>query len=336
MKSYDNGDSWDQMLVYENPFAPYQGGATPVFGAGDITQSVALDSQGKAHMVFGRMKYYYNAQGIQYYFPATEGLIYWNEDMDPLDTTTVSSYTLDYLIDNGNLVGWIIPNMGDSTLAGWGEYYVSLTSFPQINIDDQDRVFVFYSGVAAGYEVGSKNFRHIYVNSSNDGGITWNGITDCNVDLIYLFAENVFPAMSPTLYNNKIHLFFQSDIAPGLHVWTNEHDPVNNDIVFMSIDTYLLTGMESIQTDREHTVQLHCFPNPCRDRINIIFNLETNSRVVLKVCNNQGNLIRREEMGSMEKGSHQLKFNRNDLPAGVYYLTLETDDLIHSGKMVIQ
>jgi hypothetical protein len=336
MKSYNNGDSWEKVLVYENPFAPYQGGATPVFGAGDITQSVSLDSQGKAHMVFGRMKYYYNAQGIQYYFPATEGLIYWNESMEPLDTTIVSSYTLEYLIESGNLVGWVIPNMGDSTLLGWGEYYVSLTSFPQINIDELDRIYVLYSGVAAGYELGSKNFRHIYGNSSNDGGLTWNGITDCNVDLIYLFAENVFPAMSPTFYNNKIHLFFQSDIAPGLHVWTNEHDPVNNDIIYMSLDTYQLTGLDSHQNDSESTLQLHCFPNPCNDKANITFKLETNSRVILKIYSNQGNLVRIEDVGRKEEGTHQFLINRNDLPAGIYCLSIETDDQIHSSKIIFQ
>ncbi|MEZ5195355.1 MAG: hypothetical protein R2764_02825 [Bacteroidales bacterium] len=176
MKSYNNGDSWEKIEVYHSPYSPYPGGATPTFGAGDFTSSVALDSQGKAHVTFGRLRYYYNNQSVQYYLPATEGIVYWNEDMDALDSTSISSYTLDNLISKGNLIGWITPHNGDSTLMGWGNYYVSLTSYPQINIDEQDRIFVIYSGVTAGYDNGVKNFRHIFGNSSNDGRLSmeWN------------------------------------------------------------------------------------------------------------------------------------------------------------------
>ncbi|MBN2174789.1 MAG: T9SS type A sorting domain-containing protein [Bacteroidales bacterium] len=335
MKSFDNGESWDQILVYENPYAPYQGGTTPVFGAGDITQSVALDSQGKAHMVFGRMKYYYNAQGTQYYFPATEGLIYWNEDMEPLDTTMVSSFTLEHLIENGNLVGWVIPNMGDSTLLGWGQYYVSLTSFPQINIDEQDRVFILYSGAAAGFEVGSKNFRHIYGNSSNDGGLTWNGITDCNTDLIYVYTENVFPAMSPTFYGNKIHFFFQSDNAPGMHVWTNEHDPENNSIVYMNLDTYLFTGSENYIHTKSETGTLVNYPNPFDKTTYFNIDLLTDSHILLEIFDLQGKPVRTEVMGWMSKGSHRIKLDRGALNNGIYFFSIQTNEKVSSGKMIV-
>jgi len=334
MKSLDNGDSWERTTVYENPYSPYPGGATPTFGAGDITQSIALDSQDKAHVVFGRMKYHYDIQGNMWYTPATEGIIYWNEDMNPLDTTIVSSYTLDYLIENGNIAGWII---GDSPLLGWGLYYVSLTSFPQINIDDQDRIFLFYSGLSSEHSAGSKNFRHIYGNSSSDGGFTWNGITDCNIDLIYLWAENVFPAASPTLSDNKIHMFFQSDDFQGLHVWTNEHDPTDNNIVYMSIETALLTSTNESFSNVNESVEIYSiYPNPFHNYTNLTMDLFQSCDVMLNIFDIQGKILRTESFGTIPKGKQVLKFERKDLNSGIYYYSLHTNESLKTGKLIIQ
>ena len=60
MKSYNNGDSWEKIVVFDSPLTPYPGGGSPVIPGGDATQAVALDSQGKAHVVFGRMIQYYS------------------------------------------------------------------------------------------------------------------------------------------------------------------------------------------------------------------------------------------------------------------------------------
>ena len=190
MKSIDNGDTWDQISVYENPYSTYSGGATPRFGAGDGTSAIALDSEGKAHVVFSRMVYYYNYQSQLLYVPATEGLIYWNESMPMLDTTSVSSYTLEHLEEGGNLIAWVT---GGTSLLGFGTYYLSLTTWPQILIDEYDRIFVVYSGVSPICHNEVMNYRHVFMNSSDDSGETWNGIEDINNNLLYSFSECIFP-----------------------------------------------------------------------------------------------------------------------------------------------
>ena len=337
MKSFDNGDTWQKIIVYDSPYSPYQGGATPTYGAGDITQSVALDSQGKAHLVFGRMKYYYNNLGTLYYFPATEGVIYWNENMSPLDTTIISSYTLDFLINNGNLIGWVTPYNGDSTLIGWGSYYVSLTSYPQINIDEQDRIFILYSGVAAGYDNGEKNFRHIFGNSSNDGGLTWNGIKDFNTDINYLYSECMYSAMSPTFTDNKIHFFFECDPFPGLHVWTNEHIAVNNDIVYMSADISFLTGTEYPALTLQNSTEVsQNYPNPFNEKTCLIVKLHKKSHLHLLILNTMGQEVRNKDYGMKEVGKFMIEINRDNLPEGLYFYVISSGEDKNTGKMIIQ
>ena len=337
MKSFDNGDNWQKIAVYENPYSPYQGGATPVFGAGDFTSSVALDIGGKAHLTFGRMKYYYNNAGQAYYYPGTEGVIYWNEDMNPLDTTAVSSYTLDHLINKGNLVGWVTPYNGDSTLIDWGDYYVSLTSYPQINIDEQNRIFILYSGVAAGYHNGSKNFRHIFGNSSNDGGISWNGIKDFNTDINYTFTECMYSPMSPTFTDNKIHFFFQNDDFAGLHVWTNEHGATTNNMVYMPIEISFLTATEKYETTEDNFFEVsQNYPNPFSDKSNIIVNLKTKSYLHFSILNFLGQVVHEINLGLKDKGKHRIEIDRKNLKPGIYFYVVSTEMDEVTGKMIIR
>ncbi len=335
MKSYDNGITWQKSIVYDSPYSPYPGGSTPTYGAGDITQSIALDNQGMAHVTFGRMKYYYNNLGNLFYFPATEGLIYWNENMDMLDSTIVSSYTLDKLINNGNLIGWVIPYNGDSTLIGWGSYYVSLTSWPQINIDEQERIFVLYSATAAGYDNGSKNFRHIFGNSSNDGGNTWNGIKDFCTDINYLFAECNYPAMSPTFINNTIHFYFETDPEPGLHVWTNEHNPTTNEFVYMPVEIPFLTGEQEYITHENNSdgVCLN-YPNPFNNYTHIEFKSKKAEIIQLNIYNSEGKQIRSTQY-NCQKGQNRIKLKRDQLTQGLYFYTIIQNYKIFNGKFII-
>jgi len=53
-----------------------------------------------------------NPPGAWYFYPTTEGMIYWNESMPMLDSTVISSYTLENLEAWGNLVGWVVPDTG--------------------------------------------------------------------------------------------------------------------------------------------------------------------------------------------------------------------------------
>jgi hypothetical protein len=78
--------------------------------------SLALDSEGKAHLVFGRMRVSdddYVAANNSYY-PYTDGLIYWKEGMPVLDTTALEDW--DGLIANGNLIASMLDYSGNDTI----------------------------------------------------------------------------------------------------------------------------------------------------------------------------------------------------------------------------
>lgn len=337
MKSYDNGDTWEQILVYENPFTPYAGGETPTFGGGDGSHAIALDSDGKTHVAFGRMCYVYDESNSLLYYPATEGLIYWNETMDVLDTGIISSYTLDYLIEDGYLLGWAIPSEGDSTIIGFGSYAASLTSFPQINIDNNDKVFAIWSGVAPGFTNGTMNFRHICGRASVDGGSTWEPINDFNVSILYWFSECAYPRMSPYFTGNNIHFAFQSDPEPGIHVWLNGHPPVENEIVYMKHPLSTLTGIDNQVPISSLNFSLsQNYPNPFNDRTFVITTLEKDSYISMKILNVVGQEVRYVNFGLVNKGTFRFGIEKKNLTGGIYYYILSDGQQSLTRKMIIQ
>ncbi|MCD4745851.1 MAG: T9SS type A sorting domain-containing protein [Bacteroidales bacterium] len=337
MKSYDNGDTWEQILAYENPYTPYTGGATPTFGGGDGSQAIALDSDGNAHIAFGRMRHVYDEEGTLYYYPATEGMIYWNETMAPLDTTIISSYTLDFLIANGNLIGWAIPSQGDSTIINFGTYSASLTSFPQINIDNNDKILALWSGVAPGYTNGAMNYRHICGRASIDGGATWEPIKDFNTDLQYIFSECVYPAMSPAFTENNFHFVFQADDEPGIFVWIGGHAATNNSFIYMKHPISFLTGTDEQISELNTDFNIsQNFPNPFHNKTFVLATLEKNTSLSLKIFNIIGQEVRYVDLGLVNKGEFRFDIRKDNLPVGVYYYTVSDGLQSITRKMIIQ
>jgi hypothetical protein len=335
MKSYDNGESWEKITVFDSPFTPYPGGAAPLFPGGDATQAVALDSQGKAHVVFGRMLWEYNDAGDLFLVTATEGLIYWNEDMPVLDTTLISTFTLQYLEEGGNLIGWMIPFEGDSAIIGYGDYYVSLTSHPQIQIDENDNIFVTWMGVAPGFKTLDKNYRHILGAGSTDGGMTWSGPADYNTDLIYYISECSYPVMSPTFPGGLVHLSFLEDPLPGIHVWANGHEAIENTVMYTTIpaDDFLVGIGESTRRTPDEPAIL-AYPNPFSDILNFSTEILQRGRVELKVMDFAGRVLITKDYGELQPGVHTISIDGEKFSPGIYLYRISAGGYTCTGKLV--
>jgi hypothetical protein len=322
LKSSDNGETWTTITAFDSPYTPYAGEATPTFGAGDGTSAVAIDNDGKVHVAFGRMKHYYDETGTRYYYPATEGMIYWNENMPPLDTGIISSYTLDYLIQGGNLAGWMIPLLGDSSIVDFGSYQASLTTYPQINIDAANNIFLLWSAVAPGYTNGSKNFRHICGRTWMNG-FGWHPIEDYNTDLAYLFSECAYPVMSPSFAGGNGYFLYQMDPEPGIHVWLSGHNPVTNQFEYRSVPLGFVVGTGGeVQTGTFGASQN--FPNPFTDITTIQLTLPERAYVRSELTDISGRTLLRRDEGVLEAGRSRIVLERNGLTAGIYFCRIST------------
>jgi photosystem II stability/assembly factor-like uncharacterized protein len=77
------------------------------------------------------------------------------------------------------------------------------------------------------------------------------------------------------------------------------------------------------------------YPNPFNPSTVIGYYLPKASRVELKIFNVIGQEIRKLEIGLKDRGQHNLSFEAGNLPAGVYFYTLEAGDFKETKKMVI-
>ena len=89
MKSEDDGETWDKMVVYEHPYPGHNEYTSPAWtdtvvgpnGAG----SLVIDQDGICHTFFSVCGWCWMDPGDglgMYYFPAWGNLVYWDEDMD--------------------------------------------------------------------------------------------------------------------------------------------------------------------------------------------------------------------------------------------------------------
>ncbi|MCD4744987.1 MAG: glycoside hydrolase, partial [Bacteroidales bacterium] len=85
MKSADNGDTWEKIMVWEHPY-PFFDWEVTIFTdtlwCPDNSVDIAIDADGMVHVVCGIGRVAHFELGATYsYWPWTDGIAYWNETM---------------------------------------------------------------------------------------------------------------------------------------------------------------------------------------------------------------------------------------------------------------
>jgi hypothetical protein len=102
------------------------------------------------------------------------------------------------------------------------------------------------------------------------------------------------------------------------------------------------TGLGEIRSSLpagESVQGITVLPNPVTDKTTIRFNLPAGSYVTLKLLDAEGQPVHTFIRQFMSQGTNELPFNTSLLkqnPAtGIYYLTLQTDKVFNSVKVVL-
>ena len=244
MISEDNGATWSYEAIVDFPVDNYvldsgalldttiadavDASGNAMFFNADRAGDVLVDEAGGVHVFFGAMFYADSdtTDGTSSYYPYTNGLEYWRNDMGP-DTTVTIAYAYD--IDGSGTLDF------EDEIAG---YFVGISSQASAGqVVESNTIVVAYSALMENFSTGVQNYRHCYVVHSTDLGETWNSETACDVtpDLDFDLIEAVYPCIPPRISGGELNLTYQRDFEPGLHVRGDE-DPIDiNDIVGLSI-----------------------------------------------------------------------------------------------------
>ncbi|MHC1706917.1 MAG: T9SS type A sorting domain-containing protein [Bacteroidales bacterium] len=342
MKSENNGDTWTKTIIFQHPYPKFDETHdlvtdTPWVCDGGV--AVALDNQGKAHVFFGLMRVLNSdtTDAITSYFPYTDGMAYWNEDMPAFP-----SLNFDTLWNQNHLVGYLQDLNGNDTVMefiGIGTYYLSLSGMPSVCISPENVISVCYSSVSELLDNGSENYRHIWAAVSNNGE-SWN-YHDINGSIIHNFHECVFPFLSPTVTLNPsggtypcIHLLYQYDEEPGMAVWGSDPpDPYTNNYIVYG--KYCLENV-GIAEPVDNGIRVQINPNPAIQYIKIEVELQRPSVIIHELRNSVGQLVYNDESAELSAGEHHLTLDVTRLTPGLYFYILSTKDYRITKKLVVQ
>jgi len=342
MKSNDNGETWEKVLIWEHPIPLWNGEPTTdtIYcpdGAGHAT----FDTDGMMHVVFGVNRANADAAG-SYWFPFVDGLAYWNESMDAfVGGDQVNVLNPDNLYEMGNLIGYMIDINGNGQLdfigfqtANIGLYYVSPSSMPQIVIDENNRVFVVYSSLTEGYDNGSQQYRHLWARVSPDNGHTWGDFIHLSEDIIHILDECVFPTASSTS-NDYFHVIYQADAEPGLAVRGDEDAPGENIIYYMQIEKSTVIGVNDHGAKINEMQVSQNYPNPFNGATSLDITVPSASGVSIEVYNIAGQKVMLKDLGTLTAGTHRININGSSLQSGVYFYSVISGNSVKTGKMTV-
>ena len=77
------------------------------------------------------------------------------------------------------------------------------------------------------------------------------------------------------------------------------------------------------------------YPNPFANQTLISYFIPVSSRVVLSVVNSRGEEISRFEAMEQDAGHYEFEFNARDLPSGIYFCNIETNNYSETKKLIL-
>lgn len=336
MKSTDNGDTWTKTTVWPCPYTFWTGGdSTETFYCADGSNSLAIDGNGNVHLTFGLQRARGDELGEKFYFPFTDGVVYWNETMDPLP----EFMEWEELVNDGNIIGWVSDTnvfYVDETELAW--YYNSLTSHPSLIIDDYDDIYCIWDEVTMLRDVNNYLLRHLYGTASFDGGETWFDVVYITDDFLYTWSECVFPFIAKNS-SGSLYLSMQEDPESGLEFYGSQGAQgqiavTQNNITAMEVDKGRFYPL-AIDSHDNNDIRINLYPNPASDRIQVSFTLQNTGSVTIRIQDIAGKELISKTLPN-QCGNTQVSLDVSNLEAGMYLCTVLADGKKQSQKLVIR
>lgn len=341
MRSRDNGDTWEKITVWNHPYPKWAGQPTEPFYSPDGSASIALDNDGNVYMAFG-VNRTQQIEGNPYYSwsPFIDAIAIWNEEMPVWSNAGYLTLHPDSLEASGQLAASVLDvnangqiDLIGNTSQNLGLYYVGLSSMPQLIMDDQNQLFLIYSGIAEGFDNGTQQYRHLFARASANGGVTWGSIIDLTGESTQAGYENVFPSIAGSSGQN-VHIIFQRDEEPGMSVLGDLDDPSVNSIIHLEMPKSTLVAAKADLNTTIHISQN--YPNPFSRNTAFDLTLDKSSKISLKITDLTGRMVYEMPAKQYAAGSHVITVDASNLATGIYTYTFVVNDVKFSNNMIVK
>lgn len=352
MKSLDNGDTWQKIMVREFPIQFYDLNTMllDTTFVCDNSASIAIDNNGKCHVAFGISRVLEDLQQAGYYtlFPWVDGIVYWNEDMPPFSTDLNAlappmdpPYPTSEMIEDYNYIGWSQDVNGNGvydfivTATNLPMTYntIGLSTMPTITIDDQNRIFLAYSSYTETFDNSFYNYHKIWARAYDNG--VWGPFMHVTENVVHYFDESIWPLFAAGSDDN-VHMIYNTDPFPGysLRTPTADHDPVENYIYYSAIPKNdLLTGISDNNPISSTSVSQN-YPNPFDGKTTITVYLQKAANLSMQVSNMLGQQVIEINRGNVSAGTYYFQVDGANLQDGMYFYTVKANNSEVTKKMI--
>jgi hypothetical protein len=343
MKSVNNGTSWTKTIVWQCAYDLWPGTTnTDTFYCSDGNSAVALDKNGNVHLAFGRQRAVGDNTGAKFYFPFTDGLIYWHEGMAQLPQS----------LDVDSIFVASVPDtmVFYNAATQLAYYYNSMTSQPQLHIDNNNNIYLVYSTVTMLLDPNSYMLRHLYSRGSTDGGVTWKDWTyEITQNFFqYHWEECVFPSISPTSTygpDGLIYIPFQGDLEAGDYLKNSvagsqgQVEITNNDLILTQPRKDSITGLPDGIVQKKIQPAMYVTqnsPNPVKNQTIIDVMVNKPGSLSMEVYSLVGQKVFAINRGSVNAGEQRFILNASQFTPGVYFYTVRCNNESSTHKMIVE
>jgi len=338
MKSTDNGDTWTKTVVWPCPFTFWAGGdTTGNFYCADGTNTLAIDATGKVHLAFGMQRANGDETGAKFWFPFTEGVVYWNEDMPAFP----EMMDWDQLYADGNMIGWVTDTMvWYAATTELAYYYNSMTSHPNLVIDDAGDIFCIWDQVTTLRDVNNYMLRHLYGRASFDGGDQWHDFVGLTDDFLYTWSECVFPYVAKNS-NDNLYIIMQEDDEAGLQFYGSsgaqgQVSITQNNQTVLTRDKALFYpfAVQNLTNDKFRVSQN--FPNPVREYTNFDVQSVRGGLLAVELISSLGRTVWSSSPVTIGAGTYPVTIDGSNLRSGIYICKVTLDGISVTTKMIVE
>ena len=359
MKSTDNGQTWERIVVWENPYigdwetdentiTPEETPAqTPVHS------TVAVGPDGTVHVAFSVATYAHTELGntFSYYYGRTaDGIAYWNDTRAALtnlrlweDDPENEGYVL-HSMDSVNFCGWLpfysnIADFNNDAVYKNDDYiyqfYGSCSGFPALSVDPEGNLALAYSTPDTERELfdNTAYYRSTVMSykAANEEG--WHvAVEHVFEDFMHMVDESMFVNAAPSVTRQGEFWFsYVADNVPGL-AWgsgASQSSPENNQCyVFKISSEFIPVGTEEIIA---RDVVYNVYPNPASEYIFVSSSMDADATVTF--TNLAGQTVKVVNT-NLTTGDNSVSIN--DLNSGVYFCTVSANGYSHTTKVVVK
>lgn len=332
LTSADGGNTWTSTIFMDFPIAGYEGdnvtdieldGIVDTMNTTDGTGALLIDGNGMAHVAFGYFAFFDDTAGDSLYTTfMTEDLLYWNESFATDELYIIGSVEL---ADDGNTTF-------DVTIDQAPDYRTSMASMPTMGEDADGTIYVVFSAADEAY-LGDQVFRHLYVSTTSDLGVSWNPQLELTPDEDVNEYEYVFPSMDQVV-GDQLHLVAQRDNEPGLIVRGDLDANGENEIIYLAVSTDLDISGASVNELDANEMTFSVYPNPSNGLITIAGSNLAN--VPVRVYNAMGQEVLSTRISKEFNATDMQQFDLTGLPAGMYSIVLGNGTNRVSQEFLIQ